>query len=190
MKNAPIPQNDYLRLNALYDLNILGTIEEEVYTDVVQLAASVCVAPIALITLVDSTKQLVKAKFGIGSNSGYSAGIDREKSICGHAIAQEANFFQVEDTWEDDRFFDNPLVVTYPQVRFYAGMPLLSVKGFKVGMLCVMDTKPNVLAKEQIFALKVLSNYAVMLMDVRIMHTVVQDLFLEKMMGKSGSKAN
>lgn len=179
MIEAPTPDNDYLRLKALYDMNILDTVDEEVYTDIVKLASSICKTPIALISLVDDSRQWFKARVGL-----TTVETARNISFCGHAIAQEQNFFQVEDTLKDERFIDNPLVVEEPNIRFYAGMPLKSVKGYKIGMLCVIDKKPNVLTDEQIFALKVLSNYAMMLMDVRIMHTAVREMFLEKMVGK------
>jgi hypothetical protein len=165
MIKAPIAANDYLRVKSLQEMEILDTLEEEDFNNIVQLAASICKTPIALISLLDESREWFKAKTGILSKQR-----DRDTSFCGHAIAQDNYFFQVEDALKDQRFIDNPMVTTAPKIRFYAGVQLINRKGYKVGMLCVSDTKPNVLTDEQVFALKVLANAVTKLMDLRFIH--------------------
>jgi GAF domain-containing protein len=79
----------------------------------------------------------------------------------------EDDFFEVEDALNDERFFDNPLVISKPGIRFYAGVPLVSREGSKVGALCVSDTQPNKLTKGQVFALKSLGNCIDHLLEFR-----------------------
>ncbi len=163
MIKAPIPPDDLLRLQDLYELGILDTPEEDELTEIVQLASRICGTPISLISLVDHTRQWFKAKVGVDAKE-----TPRDISFCGHAIVMDKPFFEVADALKDTRFFDNPLVISSPNIRFYAGVQLVSKKGFKIGMLCVNDIKPNKLTEEQVFALKVLGNHVAKLLDLRI----------------------
>ncbi len=167
MIKAPVPANEHLRVKSLNDLAILDTGEEEEFNNIVQLASSFCNAPIALISLVDGSRQWFKARIGLNVNE-----TPRDISICGHAINEEDPFFQVEDALTDIRFFDNPLVVSEPNIRSYAGVQLVSTNGFKIGMLCVMNTQPGLLASNQVFALKVLANYVARLLELRILQKI------------------
>lgn len=160
---APIPSSEYLRVLNLYELGILDTPEETEFNNIVQLACCICNTPISLISLVDHSRQWFKAKKGINVSE-----TPRDISFCGHAITLDHEFFEVEDTLRDKRFFDNPLVLESPNIRYYAGVQLISKDGFKIGMLCVNDIKPNKLNEEQIFGLKVLGNHVVKLLDMRI----------------------
>jgi signal transduction histidine kinase len=163
MIKAPIPANDKLRVQDLYELGILDTPEEDEFTDIVELASRICHTPISLISLVDYSRQWFKAKLGVTATE-----TPRDISFCGHAIVIDNDFFEVPDAMKDIRFLDNPLVTGEPNIRYYAGVQLVSKKGFRIGMLCVNDTKPNKLTEEQIFALRVLGNHVAKLLDLRI----------------------
>jgi signal transduction histidine kinase len=163
MKLAPIASSEYQRVLNLYELGILDTPDETEFNNIVQLACCICNTPISRISLVDQSRHWFKAKKGIDVSE-----TTRNISICGHAIAMENEFFEVEDTLKDKRFFDNPLVLGSPNIRYYAGVQLVSKDGFKIGMLCVNDIKPNKLNEEQIFGLKVLGNHVVKLLDMMI----------------------
>ncbi len=163
MIQAPIPINDKERVQELIDLDILDSLEDDNFTDIVQLASKICNTPISLISLVDYSRQWFKAKVGITDSE-----TARNISFCGHAILHDNDFFEVPDALKDIRFVDNPLVVSEPNIRFYAGVQLTTKKGYKIGMLCVNDTKPNKLTADQIFALKVLGNHVAKMLDLRI----------------------
>jgi len=165
MTKPPVLTNEILRIQCLHDLQILDTPEEEEYTNIVLVACYVCNTPIAAISLLDTSRQWFKAKTGITEKQ-----TNRDISFCGHAIAYENKFFQVEDTLEDNRFSDNPMVVSGNKIRFYAGVQLFSRMGYKLGMLCVNDTKPNALTDGQMFTLQVLADTVSKLIELRFIH--------------------
>ena len=150
MKAKKIPANETDRINVLKKYQILDTSEESSYNDLAKLASQICQTPISLVTLVDTDRQWFKAKVGLNVSE-----TSREVSFCAHAI-NENELFVVEDAMEDERFLDNPLVTSDPNIRFYAGMPLVNPKGYRLGTLCVIDTNPRKLDEHQLFALKTL----------------------------------
>jgi len=157
----PIPNNEQKRLQDLFETELLDTPKESEFDDIVKLASQICNMPISLITLVDSNRQWFKAKVGLDSDE-----TSREVSFCGHAILQD-QLFEVQDALNDDRFFDNPLVIEDPSIRFYAGYPLITNTGNRLGTLCVIDRIPRKLTDEQIFALKVLSGNVIKIAELR-----------------------
>src|SRR5256885_12495084 len=103
---APLKQNEARRLEVLWKYDVLDTVPEEVFDDLTELAARICEAPIALITLVDEDRQWFKSKVGISLNE-----TSRDISFCGHAITQ-SELFIVPDATKDQRFERNPLVIS------------------------------------------------------------------------------
>lgn len=128
--------------------------------EIVMLASVICKSPIALITLMDYDIQLIKAKVGVEAEQ-----MPRSSSFCTHAIEQE-DVMVVKDARMDPRFANAPVVVYKPNIRFYAGANLKSYDGFNVGTLCVYDTKPNDLDKEQLECLSALANQVSHIMEL------------------------
>src|SRR3954463_15500163 len=151
--SASIPLNETKRLKVLWQYDVLDTVPEEVFDDLTELAARICEAPIALITLVDENRQWFKSKVGVSLNE-----TSRDISFCGHPICQ-SDLFIVPDALKDARFAHNPLVVSEPKIRFYAGMPLVTPDGHAIGTLCVIDKVPRELRPEQKQALRVLARH-------------------------------
>lgn len=133
MIKPPTPHDETLRLQSLHSLKILDTHPEDRYDRITRLATRVFDVPIALVSLVDKDRQWFKARQGLDACE-----TSREISFCGHAIAKD-DVFIVEDASLDERFSDNPLVIEDPHIRFYAGYPLKSPCGGRIGTLCIID---------------------------------------------------
>lgn len=158
---APLPPDESERLRALYELDILDTPAEHEFNQLVQLASQICNVPISLISLIDHDRQWFKARVGLDT-----AETHRNFAFCSHAILGE-EVLSVEDTSQDRRFHDNPLVLGDPSIRFYAGIPLKTQAGYKLGTLCVLDTRPRNLSAEQLAALEVISGQVMKLLELR-----------------------
>ena len=157
----PVPENEAARLETLHQYEILDTDPEESFNDLTRLAAFICDTPIALISLVDSNRQWFMSRVGMDARE-----TSRDVSFCAHAILQDGPCI-VRDALDDERFRSNPMVLSDPYIRFYAGSPLVSPEGFKIGTLCVIDREPRQLSREQIAALKVLGNQIITQLDLR-----------------------
>lgn len=155
------PANEEARIAALEKYAILDSDPEQSFDDLTLLASFVCKTPIALISLVDEDRQWFKSRVGIAASE-----TSRDIAFCSTAILQ-GELFVVPDALADDRFRDNPLVVSDPHIRFYAGAPLVNEDGFALGTLCVVDRTPRELAPDQKDALKALSRLVLAQLEFR-----------------------
>lgn len=159
--NAPLENNEKQRLKVLWEYEVLDTVPEEIFDDLTELAARICEAPIAMISLVDEKRQWFKSKVGITQSE-----TSREVSFCAHALKQD-DLFIVPDATLDPRFSGNPLVTSEPRIRFYAGAPLVTPDGYALGTLCIVDTVPRELRPDQQQALKILARHVVSQLELR-----------------------
>jgi len=128
-------QTETLRLAELRRLRILDTPPERYFDAIVEQVAELTDCPVALITLVDSRRQWFKARHGLAITQSR-----RELSFCTHAIRYQGAF-EVCDTLADRRFRENLFVTGTKKVRYYAGVPLVTRAGARIGMLCVLDVR-------------------------------------------------
>ena len=155
------PANEEARVIALDKYAILDTDPEQFFDDLTLLASHVCNTPIALISLVDEDRQWFKSRVGLDASE-----TSRDIAFCSTAILQ-SDVFVIPDALADERFRDNPLVVSDPHIRFYAGAPLINEDGYALGTLCVVDRAPRELAPEQKEALKALGRLVLAQLEFR-----------------------
>ncbi len=161
MIKATLPVNEEDRLTDLESYRIIDSRPEADFDELVELAGQICKCPISLISLLDKDRQWFKARKGLNVPE-----TSRDIAFCSHAILQD-QIMEVEDTKLDDRFHDNPLVTGDPNIRFYAGAPIVSPTGHKLGTICVIDHNPNKLDPDQEHALELLSRQVTKLIDLR-----------------------
>ena len=157
-----MPDDEARRLASLRELLVLDTAPEALFDRLATLASEICGAPIALLSLVDEERQWFKANIGM-------PGIDetpRDIAFCAHAIGSPETMV-VPDAAHDPRFADNPLVTGPPDIRFYAGAPLVLRDGARIGTLCVIDRQPRDLDPAHASMLRALAALASIALELR-----------------------
>ena len=148
MIKALFPENEELRLKALKQLHLLDTPIEERFERITRMTARVLNVPMASFTLIDEDRQWFKSEQGIGRTQD-----SRAVAFCAHTILTN-DVMVVENTANDLRFQDNPLVTAPGGLCFYAGCPVRSPDGYNIGSLCALDIKPRHIDGEQIQILR------------------------------------
>ena len=156
-----LDNKEMARLEALREYQILDTEPEEAYENIAQLAAFICNAPIVLVNFIDENRQWFKAKLGLDCR-------EMPRSVGLSYLCQERReLVLIPDTLADEQFANNLVVTGYPNVRFYAGVPLITPRGDMVGTLCVIDRVPRELDEKQVEALKALSRQVIDQLELR-----------------------
>ena len=143
-------QTELNRLMDLKELNILDTEIQDNYEHITKLFQKIFDVPIVLISLVDRNRQWFKSHIGLDACE-----TKRGYSFCSNAIKSNNKLYIIEDASKDDFYKNNPLVTGYPHIRFYAGCVIKSPKLFKIGTICIIDTKPRKLTNIQKKYLKI-----------------------------------
>ena len=155
MIEPPLPYNEEKRLAATRSLHVLDTPPEERFDRITRLATELFAVPTAFVSLVDDRRVWVKSRRGL-----EQAEMPRETSLCAHAILSPDKTLVVADATQDERFHDNPLVTGQPNIRFYAGQPLLSPDGLALGTFSIVDHEAHAFGDEQRAALRDLAKMA------------------------------
>lgn len=159
---AAKPANELQRLLVLRSYGLLDTECETNLDSVVALAAQLTGASASMISLIDDDRQWFKARFGLQIPE-----TPRDAALCAHAILTPDTPMIVNDTHQDPRFADNPLVTGEPWIRFYAAQPLVNADGLPLGTLCVIDPRPRDLTDDQRYTLKVLADSVMTTLEFR-----------------------
>ncbi len=162
------------RLQNVRNTGLLDTGPEQAYDDLVQLAACICQVPMSLVTLVDEHRLWLKAKVGVPISE-----VPRDFSFCSYTI-QQNDLFVIPDTLEDARYSANAAVTNNPYVRFYAGYPLSTSSGEKIGSLCVLDSEPRNLSEQQQVAMRVLGRQVSVQIELKQQLQALHDAIQQK----------
>jgi adenylate cyclase len=160
---SPIPANDAERVAAVKSYQLLDTAPEIAYDEITELAAQICQCPVAVIGLIDETRDWKKSAYGFPPDQCTSP---RELSICSSTICG-SDLIVSSDLTKDERYWDNPAVTGGPKLRFYCGMPLINPQGYALGTLCVVDFQPREMTIQQMEAMRRLSHQAVSQFELR-----------------------
>ena len=157
-----IPANEQDRLAALRSYHIIDSTKNEEFDQLTDLATYFTDMPISLISLVDEHEVWFKSAKGMNIRSS-----DRKVSFCSYAIGHDEPYFIINDTKNHPDFKDHPYVIQEKNpVGFYGGVCLIDAKGYRLGTLCVIDTKPNELTEKQLEGLVKLSKQIVKLIEL------------------------
>ncbi len=171
-QRAPLAETE--RLAALHSYEVLDSLPEAAFDALTQQAAEICETPIAVLTLVDATRQWFKSVHGLSVRE-----TPRDIAFCDHAIRGE-DLFVVEDAGHAPAFRSNPLVNGEPHIRFYAGMPLINADGAALGSLAVIDRRPRRLSEAQTQALRLLADRALDQLELRLQHLRLERALVEQ----------
>ena len=156
-----VPNDESERLQALQRYGILDTPMEPAYDDLARIAAHICQAPVALISLLDSHRQWFKASVGLAVEE-----TPLDQSVCRYAVRQPGVFI-VPDLAQDARFAHFHIVTQENPLRFYAGAPLVTPDGFALGTLCVLDHQPRALSPQSEDMLGALARQVIRLLELK-----------------------
>lgn len=173
--------SEHERLKCLKQLDVLDTEPEKSFDEITQLAADLFSAPIALISFVDEKRQWFKSRYGLDITE-----TSREISFCTHAI-EDTKPMIVSDALADDRFKNNPLVLNDPNIRFYAGAPLVTQEGYAVGTLCIIDHCVRELNQMEIKCLEVLAKRVITELELRVKTIEISKALEDSLMRESES---
>jgi diguanylate cyclase (GGDEF)-like protein len=158
---SPESAKEAARLAALHRYDVLDTASEEAFDRITHLASDLFAMPIALVSLIDESRQWFKSRVGLDASE-----TGRDISFCTHAI-EDDQVMVVQDARHDPRFAENPLVQGDPNICFYAGAPLRTPDGFNIGTLCIIDRAPREISEAQKNVLAQLANLVVQELELR-----------------------
>ena len=166
--SIPTPDDEEQRLENLKEYDILGSSPEIVFDEITELAAEILQCPVSTIQFMNEDKQWFKSKYGLPDDLVETP---RDMAICAHTICQN-DLLLVPDLTQDERFAENIFVTGEPNMRFYAGMPLVTPKGHAIGTFCAIDFDKKEISLNQQEAMRRLSNQVVTLLELR--RTVIE----------------
>ena len=158
----PYPSAEAARVAELRAYHILDTAPDALLDELTLLASQICGTPIALISLIDESRQWFLSNQGLAATE-----TARDVAFCAHAIKDQHQMMVVGDAKLDDRFATNPLVTGDPSIRFYAGVPLVTPAGYVLGTLCAIDRVPRTLSQSQTAALQILARQVMQHLESR-----------------------
>ena len=163
MSEFPVPENEDLRLETLSTYDVLDTAPEVSFDEITELAAEILQCPVSFIEFMDTDRQWFKSKYGLPDDYIETP---RDIAICNTVICQ-GDLLYVPDLTDDERFKNNPLVESAPNIKFYAGAPLITPNGQAIGTICSVDFEKRDLSINQREALRKLAKQVMTQLELR-----------------------
>ena len=159
-QQAPMPDNDAERVNALQATGVLEGGKREALDALAKRATDVFNTSVAVITTIDRDREYFVGQSGklpnaIIDDTGTLLPMDREHAICNYVVANEKTLV-VADIERDPRFADNETIEQW-NMRFYAGAPLRAADGLIIGALCILDSEPRTLEENEVALLETMA---------------------------------
>jgi len=167
-KKRPEPdetlRDDPNRIEALKRYNIFGTPSEKSFDNIAQLATDFFDVPISLVTFVDTENVFLKSNIGIEEIRINP----RNNSLCSMALLNDdvTVFNDIENI--DPLLLSDPITAAELGFKFYAGAPLITYDGFRIGTICVMDTKTRTFSEKDKRLLKKMARIVMDEIELRI----------------------
>lgn len=161
--DIPIPETEDQRLKNLHEYNIMDTAPEIIFDEITELAAEILQCPVSFIQFMDEDRQWFKSKYGLPDDL---LEMPRDASVCSTTICQN-DLLLVPDLSEDSRFSELDSVKSAPNIRFYAGMPLITPAGQAIGTICTVDFEKKEITLNQQEAMRRLSHQVVTQLELR-----------------------
>jgi signal transduction histidine kinase len=155
-----VSNNQATKIETQHQSIVLETPSEQAFDDLVSLATQICGTPMALINLMDLKRQWFKAIVGLDVEK-----LLREMRFC-RICVEQMDVLIVPDTLADERFATTVEVTCEPHIRFYTGVPLITLEGKAIGTLCVMDSIPRKISSQQVEGLQSLSRLVVKQLEI------------------------
>jgi hypothetical protein len=150
------------RLESLRETDLLHSGAEETFDRIVAATRKYFDVGAASLSLVAEDAQYFKSVFGPLREE-----TPRQIALCA-ATVELNTMLIINDTFTDERFASNPLVVGEPHIRFYAGYPLHGPRGWNIGTLCIIDQKPRAFPPSEQKVLRTLAAIVQSHIDARI----------------------
>jgi predicted PurR-regulated permease PerM len=160
-QQAPVPDNDAERVDALIATGVLEGDKREALDALAKRAADVFDTSVAVITTIDKDREYFVGQSGklpdaITDDAGALLPMDREQAICNYVVANDETLV-VSDIERDPRFADNDTIKQW-DMRFYAGAPLRAADGLILGALCILDSEPRTLEENEVALLETMAS--------------------------------
>lgn len=155
------------RLNELANYQGIIDQSEDTYNELARLATLFINAPYGGVSVVDDQYVWLKGRVGLDA-----CRLNREGAFCSYAVESNNDLFIIHDVLTDTRFTHNPLVVHEPHIRSYAAATLKGHRGYTLGTLWIMDSKPRIFTPQECNALIALAAQVVNLIELTYRHPI------------------
>lgn len=159
------PLLDVARLQEIADLDLFAPEVSEILAELAKEASQTLGLPLGMVNIVLDEAQYIAAHHGVGGWIAEAQGTPVEWAFCRFAVRDRTDFV-VEDAEVHERVKDNPLV-TEDGLRCYAGIPLITSRGYALGSFCVAGTEARSFSEEDMQVLRGLAAQAVRRIESR-----------------------